>query len=119
MSNLEVLHGWYKPWSNNEFWRKIYDDYPNVHGYLHPNRVELESDYIYNTKEGQAVHYISGKDDMTDISYQIVFNGCFNYMQKLYEDTYRGKDLTFAKVEDIMKHVDDFMVRADKLKAFI
>jgi hypothetical protein len=118
MSELKVLSDWYKPWPNNEIWRKIYAYDHDANGFLYDNFIELQADNMYTARLSEKNHYVAEPNGIVR-SYQVIFRGRFRYMQELYEDAQIGKYLGFHKVEDIMKHVDDFMVRVDKLKAFI
>jgi hypothetical protein len=69
--------------------------------------------------DGDVVHYIFGKNEMADQKYTVIFDFCFSHLQQTYNDLYRGKEMQFDSVEDIKAHVDKFLDRCDKLKAFL
>jgi hypothetical protein len=119
MSNLEVIYDWHKPWTNDESWRKIYYSGQNANVYLYADHVDLLAYNMYNNRPTEMTHYVVGKNSMIYISYEVIFRGCLRYMRELYEETYLGKRLHFAKVQNIFAQIDDFVVRVDKLKAFI
>jgi hypothetical protein len=75
-------------------------------------------DIQYNTNRGIIVTCIGG-GSINPLRYRISFNSPDNFLAKLYQNMFGDNDKRFPTKEEAMDHVDMFLDKLQKLKAFI